>query len=306
MNEPFVIEVTEECAGIRIDKFISDSLEELTRSYVQRLMDEGSITVNNDGVKSNYKVRNGDVITVIVPEIKEPDILPEDIPLDIVYEDRDMLVVNKPQGMVVHPAVGNYTGTLVNALMYHCGDSLSGINGEKRPGILHRIDKDTSGLLMVAKSDRAHLGLAEQIKEHSLTRAYKALVHGGFAEDKGMYADPIGRHPIDRKKMAVSYKNSREAVTHYNVLERFGKYTYVECILETGRTHQIRVHMSHHGHPVVGDKTYGVRKEEFKLDGQLLHAYKIGFIHPVSGEYMEFEAEIPDYYKNVLYILGNK
>ena len=291
-------------SGIRADKYIK--IENMPRSQVQKLIEEGNVTVNGAVIKGSYKVKEGDTITVKVPEPVELDIKAENIPIDIVFEDEHMLVINKPQGMVVHPAVGNYTGTLVNALMYHCGNSLSGINGEKRPGILHRIDKDTSGLLMVAKSDRAHLGLAEQIKEHSLTRAYKALVHGGFTEDKGMYADPIGRHPIDRKKMAVSYKNSREAVTHYNVLERFGKYTYVECILETGRTHQIRVHMSHHGHPVVGDKTYGVRKEEFKLDGQLLHAYKIGFVHPVSGEYMEFEAEIPEYYKNALYILRNK
>lgn len=306
MNEPLVIKAEDEFSGLRIDKFLCESTENITRSYVQKLIDESNITVNGQTVKSNYKVKSGDIISVIVPDIKEPDILPEDIPIEIIYEDSDMLVVNKPQGMVVHPAAGNYTGTLVNALMFHCGDSLSGINGEKRPGILHRIDKDTSGLLMVAKNDKAHLGLAEQIKEHSLTRAYKALVHGGFSEDTGIYAEPIGRHPIDRKKMAVNYKNSREAVTHYNVLERLGKYTFVECILETGRTHQIRVHMSYHGHPVVGDKTYGVRKEEFKLEGQLLHAYKIGFIHPITGRYMEFETEIPDYYKNVLYILRNR
>ena len=306
MNEPLVIKAEDEFLGLRIDKFLCESTEDLTRSYVQKLIEESNITVNGLTVKSNYKVKSGDIISVIVPDIKEPDILPEDIPIEIIYEDSDMLVVNKPQGMVVHPAAGNYTGTLVNALMFHCGDSLSGINGEKRPGILHRIDKDTSGLLMVAKNDKAHLGLAEQIKEHSLTRAYKALVHGGFSEDTGIYAEPIGRHLIDRKKMAVNYKNSREAVTHYNVLERLGKYTFVECILETGRTHQIRVHMSYHGHPVVGDKTYGVRKEEFKLEGQLLHAYKIGFIHPITGRYMEFETEIPDYYKNVLYILRNR
>lgn len=306
MSDERIVTVGSDDTGTRIDKFLSDSYEEFTRSYIQNLITDGNVLVNNESVKANYKVKANDVILINPPEIKELDILPENIPLNIVYEDDDMLVVNKPQGMVVHPAVGNYSGTLVNALMYHCGDSLSGINGEKRPGILHRIDKDTSGLLMVAKSDRAHIGLAEQIKEHSLTRAYKAIVHGGFTEDKGVYADPIGRHPIDRKKMAVTYKNSREAVTHFNVIERLGKYTFVECVLETGRTHQIRVHMSHHGHPVVGDKTYGVQKEPFKLDGQLLHAYKIGFIHPVSGEYMEFTADLPEYYKKVLYNLENK
>ena len=298
--------VCQKNSGIRIDKYLSEIYDEFTRSYIQNIIESGNVTVNGKTIKTNYKIRENDIISVDPPEIKEIDIVPEDISLNIVYEDDDMLVVNKPQGMVVHPAVGNYSGTLVNALMHHCGDSLSGINGEKRPGILHRIDKDTSGLLMVAKSDRAHLGLAEQIKEHSLTRAYKALVHGGFTDDKGVYADPIGRHPVDRKKMAVTYKNSREAVTHYNVLERFGKYTFVECILETGRTHQIRVHMSHHKHPVVGDKTYGVQKEPFNLDGQLLHAYKIGFIHPVTSEYMEFTADLPDYFEKVLYNLKNK
>jgi len=238
--------------------------------------------------------------------LKEPEIIPENIPIDVVYEDEYMLVVNKSQGMVVHPAAGNYTGTLVNALLYHCGDTLSGINGEKRPGILHRIDKDTSGLLMVAKCDEAHLKLSEQIKEHSLTRAYKALVHGGFSADNGRIDLPIGRHPLDRKKMTVTEKNSREAVTNFNVIERFGKYTFVECILETGRTHQIRVHMSHNGHPIVGDKTYGVKKEEFNLSGQLLHAYKIGFIHPADNKYMEFTSEIPDYYEKVLYNLRKR
>ena len=240
-----------------------------------------------------------------MPEPIELEIKAENISLDIVYEDNDMLVVNKPQGMVVHPAAGNYTGTLVNALLYHCGDSLSGINGEKRPGIVHRIDKDTSGLLLVAKNDNAHQKLSSQIKEHSLTRAYKALVHGNIKQDSGRIDAPIGRHPSDRKKMTITDKNSREAVTNFRVLERYGRYTFVECILETGRTHQIRVHMSKNGHPIVGDKTYGVKKEEFNLTGQLLHAYKVGFIHPVSGEYMEFVSELPDYYMNVLDRLRN-
>lgn len=303
MSEVYKFTSCEDGVGVRVDKFLSDKLNDLTRSHIQKLISEESVRVNDEGVKTNYKLRMGDEICVNIPELTEPEILAEDIPLNIVYEDKDMLVVNKPQGMVVHPAVGNYSGTLVNALMYHCGDELSGINGEKRPGILHRIDKDTSGLLLVAKSDRAHIGLSEQIKEHSLTRAYKALVHGGFGVDSGVIDEPIGRHPTDRKKMAVVYKNSKDAITHYKVLERLGKYTFIECILETGRTHQIRVHMSRHGHPIVGDKTYGVKKEEFSLSGQLLHAYKVGFVHPVSGEYMEFVSELPDYFQKVLYKL---
>ncbi len=303
MNEPFCITVNKEDTGVRVDKLLSLRLVGLTRSHIQKLIEDGCVTVCGSAIKANYKIKVGDEIRVEIPELKEPEILPEDIPIKVVYEDEDMLVVDKPQGMVVHPAAGNYTGTLVNALLYYCGDTLSGINGERRPGILHRIDKDTSGLLMVAKSDRAHLGLSEQIKEHSLTRAYKALVHGGFSSDSGTIDAPIGRHPTDRKRMTITEHNSREAVTHYRVLERFGAYTFIECVLETGRTHQIRVHMSKNGHPIVGDKTYGVRKEEFKLDGQLLHAYKIGFIHPVSGQYMEFESELPDYYEKILYNL---
>ena len=263
------------------------------------------ILVANTPGKVSYKVKAGDTVTVRIPELKEPEILPEEIPLSVVYEDEDMLVVNKPQGMVVHPAVGNYTGTLVNALLAHCGDSLSGINGEKRPGILHRIDKDTSGLLLVAKNDMAHQYLAGQIKAHSLTRAYKALVHGGFKNDTGEVNLPIGRHPVDRKKMAVTYRNSREAVTRYRVLEAFGAYSFIECVLKTGRTHQIRVHMSHLGHPIVGDPVYGVRKENFQTNGQLLHAYKVGFIHPRSGGYMEFESPLPDYYEKILEKLRN-
>lgn len=306
MSEPICINVTASEAGVRIDKLLSDRIESATRSHIQKLIDGGAVTVSDLPVKANYKVKEGEEILVILPELEEPEILPEDIPINIVYEDDDMLVVDKAQGMVVHPAVGNYTGTLVNALMYRCGETLSGINGERRPGILHRIDKDTSGLLMVAKSDRAHIGLSEQIKEHSLTRAYKALVNGGFSADSGTIDAPIGRHPIDRKKMTITDRNSREAVTHYRVLERLGSYTFIECVLETGRTHQIRVHMSHNGHPIVGDKTYGVRKDGFKLEGQLLHAYKIGFIHPVKGEYMEFESPLPDYFERVLESLRKK
>lgn len=294
-------------AGERIDKFLSDNMADVTRSRIKKLILDGNLRVGDTVVtKANYKLKPGDKLTVTIPEADDAEIIAEDIPLEIVYEDSDMLVVNKPQGMVVHPAAGNYSGTLVNALLWRCGDSLSGINGEKRPGILHRIDKDTSGLLLVAKNDKAHQFLSEQIKEHSLTRAYKALVHGNIKSDKGRIDAPIGRHPSDRKKMTITYHNSREAVTNYNVLERFGKYTFVECILETGRTHQIRVHMSKNGHPIVGDKTYGVKKEEFNLKGQLLHAYKVGFIHPTSLEYMEFTSDLPEYYANVLEVLRNK
>ncbi len=286
--------------SIRIDKFLSEEMSEFTRSHIQKLLDEGFVLLNGKVPKSNTKVKKGDKIEVTFPEAEEIDVLPENIPLDIVYEDDFMLVVNKPQGMVVHPAAGNYTGTMVNALLYYCGDSLSGINGEKRPGILHRIDKDTSGLLLVAKNDIAHIKLSEQIKEHSLTREYFALVHGNIKEDSGTINAPIGRHPEDRKKMTITDKNSREAVTHFFVVERFGKYTLIRCRLETGRTHQIRVHMSKNGHPIVGDKTYGVKKEEFSLKGQLLHAHKVGFIHPKTEEYMEFSREVPEYFEEVL------
>lgn len=286
--------------SIRIDKFLSEEMSEFTRSHIQKLLDEGFVLLNGKVPKSNTKVKTGDKIEVTFPEPEEIDVLPENIPLDIVYEDDFMLVVNKPQGMVVHPAAGNYTGTMVNALLYYCGDSLSGINGEKRPGILHRIDKDTSGLLLVAKNDIAHIKLSEQIKEHSLTREYFALVHGNIKEDSGTINAPIGRHPEDRKKMTITDKNSREAVTHFFVVERFGKYTLIRCRLETGRTHQIRVHMSKNGHPIVGDKTYGVKKEEFSLKGQLLHAHKVGFIHPKTEEYMEFSREVPEYFEEVL------
>ena len=304
-DEIKLLKVSEGAEG-RLDKYLSDKLEDMTRSYLKKLIsDDKAVLVNGNPAKPNYKLKPGDIIELAVPEPIELEIKAENISLDIVYEDNDMLVVNKPQGMVVHPAAGNYTGTLVNALLYHCGDSLSGINGEKRPGIVHRIDKDTSGLLLVAKNDNAHQKLSSQIKEHSLTRAYKALVHGNIKQDSGRIDAPIGRHPSDRKKMTITDKNSREAVTNFRVLERYGRYTFVECILETGRTHQIRVHMSKNGHPIVGDKTYGVKKEEFNLTGQLLHAYKVGFIHPVSGEYMEFVSELPDYYMNVLDRLRN-
>lgn len=287
-------------AGKRLDSFLADSYLGLTRSRIQKLIEDGFILVGEKTVKSNYKLRKNDIVTVEIPEPKETQIEAEEIPLDVVYEDSCMLVVNKPQGMVVHPAAGNYNGTLVNALMAHCGDNLSGINGEIRPGILHRIDKDTSGLLMVAKNDAAHLGLSSQIKEHSLTREYLALVHGRIKEDEGTIDAPIGRDEKDRKKMTITQKNSKNAVTHFFVLERFEKYTFVRCRLETGRTHQIRVHMSKRGNPIVGDSVYGRKKEEFKLNGQLLHAHLIGFLHPETNEYMEFSKDIPEYFEEVL------
>lgn len=286
--------------GKRLDVFLAEAFSELTRSRIQKLILEECVRVNGDCTRSNYKLRQGDLIEIEIPEARETQIEAEDIPLKIVFEDDCMLVVNKPQGMVVHPAAGNYSGTLVNALMAYCGDNLSGINGEIRPGILHRIDKDTSGLLMVAKNDKAHLCLSEQIKEHSITREYFALVHGKIKEDSGTIDAPIGRDERDRKKMTITHRNSKNAVTHFFVLERFDKYTFVRCRLETGRTHQIRVHMSKNGHPIVGDPVYGVKKEEFKLSGQLLHARLVGFVHPETGEYMEFSCEIPQYFEEVL------
>ncbi len=286
--------------GKRLDVFLAEAFSELTRSRIQKLILEECVRVNGDCTRSNYKLRLDDLIEIEIPEARETQIVAEDIPLEVVFEDDCMLVVNKPQGMVVHPAAGNYSGTLVNALMAHCGDNLSGINGEIRPGILHRIDKDTSGLLMVAKNDKAHLCLSEQIKEHSITREYFALVHGKIKEDSGTIDAPIGRDERDRKKMTITHRNSKNAVTHFFVLERFDKYTFVRCRLETGRTHQIRVHMSKNGHPIVGDPVYGVKKEEFKLSGQLLHAHLVGFAHPENGEYMEFSCEIPQYFEDVL------
>ena len=286
--------------SIRIDKFIASKLEGVTRSHIQKLIDDGCITVDGKSVKSNHKLKIGQSIDVALPEAKQLDVVAEDIALDIVYEDEHMLVVNKPQNMVVHPAAGNYEGTLVNALMHHCGDSLSGINGVIRPGIVHRIDKDTSGLLLVAKDDATHIGLSEQIKEHSLTRKYIAIVHGNFKNDEGTVDAPIGRHPTDRKRMCITEKNSKNAVTHYRGLQRFMEYTLVECKLETGRTHQIRVHMASLGHPVMGDKTYGVKKEKYNLSGQLLHAKIVGFIHPITKEYMEFETDIPERFMKFL------
>ena len=286
--------------NLRIDKFLADRIPEQSRSYLQKLIKDGNITVNQNIVKPNYKVQVNDFVHVSLPEPEEPDIVPENIPLDILYEDDAILIINKPKGMVVHPSAGHYTGTVVNAVMYHCNGNLSGINGVMRPGIVHRIDMDTTGAIVICKTDRAHQILADQLKEHSISRKYRAIVYGNFKEDTGTITGDIGRHPIDRKKMAIVQRNGKPAVTHYRVLERFGSYTYIECQLETGRTHQIRVHMASNGHPLLGDELYGPSKCPYKLQGQCLHAMILGFIHPVSGKYVEFEAPLPDYFTHLL------
>lgn len=296
-------ELTADESGERIDKFLSRNCENLSRSYIQKLLKDGNIMVNKLAVKANYKIASGDVIQIRIPESEPLDILPENIPLDILYEDSDILIVNKPKGMVVHPSPGHYTHTLVNAVLYHCGGNLSGINGVIRPGIVHRIDMNTTGSLLICKNDRAHQILAEQLKEHSITRRYHAIVHGNIKEDSGTVDAPIGRHPADRKKMSTKSQHGRHAVTHYRVLERFGSYTYIECELETGRTHQIRVHMSSIGHPILGDDVYGPARCPFKLEGQTLHAKTLGIIHPSTKEYMEFDAPLPQYFQNLLTML---
>lgn len=296
----YSFKVAKEETNERIDKYLSLKLLDFTRSAIQKFFEDKKVLVNKKTALKSYKVCENDEIAVEVEDPKNLDIKAENIILDIVYEDKDLLVVNKPQGMVVHPAAGNYEGTLVNALMAHCGDSLSGINGVIRPGIVHRIDKNTSGLLIVAKNNHAHLRLSEQIKEHSFTRIYEAVVIGNIKNDSGTIDAPIGRHQNDRKKMAVTEKNSRNAVTHFEVLERFKGYTYVKCKLETGRTHQIRVHLSHLGHPILGDNIYGAKTNSFGLVGQCLYAKTIGFIHPTTGEYMEFSSPLPEYFETVL------
>jgi 23S rRNA pseudouridine1911/1915/1917 synthase len=279
-------------------------IDSLSRSYIQKMIKEGRVSVNGTAVKSSYRVKAEDEVRFTLPETVEPDIAAEDIPLDILYEDEDVIVVNKPKGMVVHPAAGHYSGTLVNALMFHCGGQLSGINGVMRPGIVHRIDRDTTGSIIACKNDMAHNSIAKQLKEHSINRRYHAICYGVLQEDEGVIDRPVGRHPSDRKKMAVNERDGKRAVTHYRVLKRFQKYTYIECVLETGRTHQIRVHMASIGHPLLGDEVYAVgRKCPFKLQGQTLHAKTLGFVHPRTGEYVEADAPLPEYFENLLKIL---
>lgn len=285
--------------NIRLDVFVALS-SNISRSRAAALIKSGNVTINGEKADKSSKLSLNDIVGVDIPEAQPYSVKPQDIPLDIVYEDEDLLVVNKPKGMVVHPAAGNYENTLVNAVLYHCGDSLSGIGGVLRPGILHRIDKDTSGLLLVAKNDDAHNVLASQIKEHSLTREYEAVVYGNIKSDDGVVDAPIGRHPVKRKQMAVTNRNSKSAVTHYKVLERFGGFTHIRCRLETGRTHQIRVHMSYIGHPLAGDPVYGPKKVIKSLNGQCLHARKLGFIHPRTGKYLEFQSDLPDYFISFL------
>lgn len=292
--------VSPEERDIRIDKYLSEKEEQFSRSYLQKLLKEQQVLVNQIPVKANYKVQPGDEVQLSVPDAVEPEILPEPIPLDILYEDPYLLVVNKPKGMVVHPAAGHYSGTLVNGILYHCQGHLSGINGVLRPGIVHRIDKDTTGALVVCKDDATHRDLAGQLKEHSIYRRYRAIVTGNLPQDTGTIEGPIGRHPTDRKKMAINEKNGKPAVTHYRVLERFAGYTYVECRLETGRTHQIRVHMSSIRHPLLGDTVYGSGKAPWPLQGQVLHAEGLGFIHPATGQYVEFHAPLPEYFIELL------
>lgn len=303
MQEEFCFQITEEMEDERIDKCISMLIDSLSRSFIQKLIQDKEVLVNGKTVKGSYRVKTDDEVVFHLPQSVEPDIEAENIPLDILYEDKDVIVVNKPKGMVVHPAAGHYSGTLVNALMYHCGKELSGINGIMRPGIVHRIDRDTTGSVIVCKNDKAHNCIAKQLKEHSMKRRYHAICYGVLQEEEGTIDRPIGRHPVDRKKMAVNERNGKPAVTHYRVLKRFQKYTYIECALETGRTHQIRVHMASIGHPLLGDEVYSTGKCPYKLTGQTLHAKTLGFIHPATEEYIETDAPLPDYFKHLLAIL---
>lgn len=296
--EIFTIETDD--VNKRVDVFLNEEMEDVSRSALQKNIEKGNITVNGEKISKNYKLHLGDIVEAELPPPENIDIVPEDIPLDIMYEDDDLIVINKSQNMVVHPAPGHYTGTLVNALMFHCEDNLSGINGVLRPGIVHRIDKDTSGVLVIAKSDLAHKGLSEQLAEHSMKRVYNAIVYNSFSEESGTVDRNIDRSKNDRKKMAVVMQGGRNAVTHYKVIEKLGKYTWVELQLETGRTHQIRVHMSYIGHPLLGDPVYGPKKCPFNLNGQVLHAKVLGFIHPRTGEYMEFNSELPDYFSSLI------
>lgn len=303
--QEYHFQVSAEMEGERIDKALTYLMETLSRSFIAKLIKEEKVSVNGISVKSSYTVKEDDEIVFRLPPSQQPDILAENIPLDILYEDADVVVVNKPKGMVVHPAAGHYSGTLVNALMYHCGNELSGINGVLRPGIVHRIDMDTTGSIIACKNDFSHNNIASQLKEHSITRRYHAICHGTLKEDNGIINKPIGRHPNDRKKMAINEKNGKEAITHYKVIQRFKDFTYIECCLETGRTHQIRVHMASIGHPLLGDTVYASnRKSPFTLCGQTLHAKTLGFIHPTTKEYIETDAPLPEYFINLINILN--
>lgn len=305
MDENFLLIHAEE-SGERIDALLARTMDNLSRSAAQKLIEDGNVLLNGSTIKKNYKCSNGDAFEVFLPEVTEIALVAQNIPLDIAYEDEDIVVVNKCRGMVVHPAPGHQDGTLVNALMYHCGDSLSGIGGEKRPGIVHRIDKDTSGLLVVAKNDYAHQFLSDQLADRSLSRVYEAVVKGGFKEDSGTIDKPIGRHPTDRKRMAVTDKNSKHAVTHWEVIARYNSYTHVRCILETGRTHQIRVHMASIGHPLLGDYTYGAVSPDKGLEGQCLHAKELKLIHPRTEKQLVIKSELPEYFQAVLDKLGTE
>ena len=294
------VTLTPAAGGLRADQFLAAALDGLTRSAAQKLLEEGRVLCQGKVLKKNDRLKEGIPLTVVIPDPEPVEIIPQDIPLDVVYEDEDVIVVNKPVGLVVHPAPGHPDGTLVNALLYHCGDSLSGINGELRPGIVHRIDRDTSGLIIAAKNDRAHLALAAQLQDHTLARVYEAVAVGGFKEDSGTVNAPIGRHPVDRKKMAVDPKG-RPAVTHWKVLGRYPGCTHLECRLETGRTHQIRVHMAYLGHPLLGDTVYGAKKPVPGLAGQCLHARRLRFIHPTTGQPVELECPLPEWFVNLLF-----